>query len=75
MSLDAVRDQHLADARKLLTDLRDFLQSAPLESGVCCCGSPVEGHGLGDGHSPVDDLQYASAGYVDRINQELEKFP
>lgn len=35
-----------------------FLESAPLESGTCCCGSPVEGHGFGDGHSPVDELQY-----------------
>jgi hypothetical protein len=25
----------------------------------CMCGSPVEGHGMGDGHSPVSMYDYA----------------
>lgn len=39
----------------------NFLDSAPLESGICCCGDPIEGHGYHSGHSPVDDLQYHAA--------------
>lgn len=27
-------------------------------TGYCCCGSPVDSHGFGDGHSPVDDGHY-----------------
>lgn len=26
---------------------------------TCCCGSPVDAHGMGDGHSPVDMYHYA----------------
>lgn len=61
----------LEESRQLLKDVRDFLQHAPLESGVCCCGNPVEGHGFGDGHSPVDDLQYAAANWVERLDKAL----
>jgi hypothetical protein len=25
---------------------------------TCCCGSPVDTHGMGDGHSPVDMYHY-----------------
>lgn len=26
---------------------------------TCCCGNPVDIHGIGDGHSPVDQYHYA----------------
>lgn len=26
---------------------------------TCCCGNPVDTHGMGDGHSPVDMYHYA----------------
>lgn len=36
------------------------IKRAPIswETGVCCCGSDVVGHGFGDGHSPVDEGEY-----------------
>ncbi|WP_037500570.1 hypothetical protein [Sphingomonas jaspsi] len=55
----------------LLKRIREFLISAPLESGVCCCGNPVESHGFGDGHTPVDDLQYAAHNLIDEIDKVL----
>lgn len=44
-----------------------FLRSAPMESGYCCCGSAVDQHGMGDGHSPVDELAY----HANRIAEQL----
>jgi hypothetical protein len=51
---------------------RDFLRHAPLESGVCCCGNPIEDHGYDDGHSPVDELQYHASNLADELNTALE---
>jgi hypothetical protein len=38
----------------------EAIKRAPIswETGTCCCGNPVEGHGFGDGHSPVDEGGY-----------------
>jgi hypothetical protein len=55
-----------------LKGVRDFLNHAPLESGVCCCGCPVEGHGYQDGHSAVDELAYAASSWVERLDQVLD---
>ena len=63
--ISAMASQILA-MKGALEGVRSFLASAPLESGYCCCGSPVEGHGFGDGHSPVDELQYAAHNQIDR---------
>lgn len=48
-----------------------FLQNAPLESGICCCGDPISGHGDGSGHSPVDDLAYHSSQVAEKLKQAL----
>lgn len=62
------RNKVLEDAaRAALT----FLQSAPLESGVCCCGSAVAHHGMGDGHAPVDDLAYYAGQVADTLRAAL----
>ncbi|QQM18183.1 hypothetical protein PQD73_gp019 [Stenotrophomonas phage Salva] len=37
---------------------------AKANEGVCCCGSPVEHHGWGDGHSPVDMYHYYRDAYI-----------
>lgn len=54
-----------------LEAVRQFLTDAPLESGICCCGNPVEGHGFDDGHSPVDDLTYSAMSHVAHIDEAL----
>jgi hypothetical protein len=50
----------LAANRKMREALENFvsgIERAPIswETGVCCCGNSVDGHGFGDGHSPVDE--------------------
>lgn len=36
--------------------LRDFIETAPVSTGVCCCGESMEGHSspMNCGHTPVD---------------------
>jgi len=55
----------------ILKRVADWLRSAPLESGVCCCGSAVKDHGLGDGHSPVDDLGYSASQLLQEVEQAM----
>lgn len=57
--------------REALEGVRGFLMSAPLESGICCCGDTMEGHGTYLGHSPVDELTYAAMNQVERIDAAL----
>lgn len=39
---------------------------AKASEGICCCGSPIDQHGWGDGHSPVDMYHYHKDAYVSR---------
>lgn len=50
----------IARLREALQSACNWLAHAPLESGYCCCGNPIEGHGYGEGHSPVDELAYSA---------------
>lgn len=36
---------------------------------TCCCGSPVDSHGYGDGHSPVDQYHYAHMRLTERVEK------
>jgi hypothetical protein len=67
-------DNSDCELREALTKAIDFLQTAPLESGICCCGCPVEGHGFGDGHSPVDELRYHASNLAEEL-AALSKAP
>jgi hypothetical protein len=55
--------------REALGKAIDFLETAPLESGFCCCGDLMESHNMGSGHSPVDELSY----YANRIAIDLRQ--
>jgi hypothetical protein len=48
----------LLDALEATTAMLD--QSDCL-TGYCCCGSAIDGHGFGDGHTPVDEGAYHQA--------------
>ena len=67
-------DEDIKDLRQQLADtierqaaqielLRDFIKTAPVASGVCCCGESMEGHSspMSCGHSPVDMWDYSAA--------------
>ncbi len=58
--------------RKAVHVAIDFLRTAPLESGYCCCGDAVEAHSIGSGHAPVDDLAYYAAGIEEQLSAALK---
>lgn len=47
--------------------LRDFIASAQVSSGVCCCGEAMDGHSspMSCGHSPVDMWDHAVENLLD----------
>lgn len=50
---------------------RDFLSHTDFSTGECMCGSSVESHDLGSGHSPVDAGDYQAAGVIEQIDEAL----
>lgn len=57
--------------RGALESAADFLETAPIESGVCCCGDAIDSHGLWSGHSPVDAACYAASQHAESIRSTL----
>ena len=53
-------------AVKSLQAVKSFLENAPLESGVCCCGDTMAKHTprFDAGHEPVDSGAYAIASEI-----------
>lgn len=49
-----------------------MLERADCSTGYCCCGSLVDGHTIGDGHSPVDEGEYFQSKAI-RKSQEAIK--
>ena len=43
-------------------------------SGCCMCGSPVDGHGWGDGHSAVDQGTYVVDQWIPRADAALAHY-
>ena len=52
-----------ADLRKWL----ELMEHGDFREGHCMCGSAVDSHGIGDGHSPVDAGEY----YAGQVMEEL----
>jgi|SRR5699024_4605018 len=50
------------ELREYIVGLLEMLEHVTCESGECCCGEPVEGHGVqgygGSDHTPVDSGTY-----------------
>lgn len=57
--------------KDLLAQAAAMIRNADVETGVCCCGSPVETHGFGDGHSPVDQGGYYALDLLARIDAAM----
>lgn len=57
--------------RELLRRALILLEMADCSTGYCCCGSAVDKHGMGDGHSPVDEGDYAATQCVADIRAHL----
>lgn len=59
--------------RKTLHETRDRIMTWPIDdTETCMCGSPVSGHGIGDGHSPVSMADHALVTIRDEIDKVLE---
>ena len=63
--------QRIGELEGLLRDSAELIKHGVFEDGYCCCGSSVDSHGLGDGHSPVDALAYHSGQVCERIEAAL----
>ncbi len=62
---------HIETLQKLLRDFLDSVRNAPVSSGVCCCGSNMDSHGMGDGHSPVDEWDELIKSWTNTIEAVL----
>lgn len=58
-----------AEYKKQRDELLEFMQRAPVSSGVCCCGSDMDKHGMYDGHTAVDTWDYAVQQFADKIEK------
>lgn len=57
----------------LLEQIKNLLSYSDAESGYCMCGDPIESHGYGSGHSPVDSHSYYAMRLVEDINAKVEE--
>lgn len=74
ISVQSERDQQaqrIGELKGLLRDSAELIKHGVFEDGYCCCGSSVDSHGLGDGHSPVDALAYHAGQVCERIDAAL----
>lgn len=76
------RSEMLANARlisaapELLEALKQclgMLEQADCSTWYCCCGSPMDGHGIGDGHGPVDQGSYYQCNAMDAARSAIAK--
>jgi len=60
-----------AELVELLREARELIEHGDFREGHCMCGSAVEAHGFGDGHSPVDAGVYYAGQVMERIDAKL----
>ena len=56
---------------ELLREARELIEHGDFREGHCMCGSAVEAHGFGGGHSPVDAGVYYAGQVMERIDAKL----
>lgn len=76
--------QQLAEAQQTIERqaaqiemMRDFIETAPVSTGVCCCGESMEGHSspMNCGHTPVDLWDHSVISVLSATpDQALEQF-
>lgn len=52
---------------------RNFIAMSDNSTGYCMCGSPCDSHGMGDGHSPVDEGDYHAQMVLQEIDEALHE--
>ncbi|HFH4386357.1 TPA: Lar family restriction alleviation protein [Pseudomonas aeruginosa] len=63
----AVPAGHVVVSEGLLRKWLELMEHGDYREGHCMCGSSVDGHGIGDGHAPVDAGEY----YAGQVMEEL----
>ena len=51
--------------KEAIRDLLKIIDQIGISTGYCCCGNPVDGHGMSDEHYPVDEGDYHLGPIVD----------
>lgn len=59
------------EVREALERARYAVERGEYATGCCCCGNSVASHGLGDGHSPVDEGDYFKLNVLKDIDAAL----
>ena len=63
-------------APELLEALQDaliVLDHSGATSGYCMCGDPIESHGMGSGHSPVDSHSYVADAAITKARAAIAR--
>lgn len=56
----------------LLVNMKTARDQLSIETGTCCCGSPMEGHSVYDNHSPRDEGEYFITSAIESAEKALE---
>ena len=70
-------EQQLATQAAQIEMMRDFIETAPVSTGVCCCGESMEGHSssMNCSHTPVDLWDHSVISVLSTTpDQALEQF-
>ena len=69
---EALLERHITTTlafRTLLVQVKTMAQQLPINTGTCCCGSPMADHDPFDNHSPRDEGEY----FITRTIEAAEK--
>lgn len=58
----------------LLANVKELVEKGDQTTGYCCCGSAMDAHGYGDGHTPVDEGDHRSDQLLAEIKKALEGY-
>lgn len=68
---DTAALERVAELEALLRDARELIDHGDFREGHCMCGSDVNRHTIGDGHSPVDSGVYYAGQVMERIDAAI----
>jgi len=57
--------------RTLLVQVKTMAQQLPINTGTCCCGSPMADHDPFDNHSPRDEGEYFVTRAIEAAEEAL----
>jgi hypothetical protein len=57
----------------LLVDVKTMAQQLPINTGTCCCGSPMADHDPFDNHSPRDEGEYFITSAIKAAEEALDQ--